>query len=1024
MASGLSATELHAGALVGDFRLERLLARGGMGVVFEARQLSLGRQVALKLIAPEAVADDDARARFAREARTAVELEHPNLVPVYAAGEADGVLFIAMRLIEGADLGAIIAREGRLEPARVASLVEQVAAGLDAAHGRGLVHRDVKPGNVMVEARAGHEEHCYVVDFGVAFPRDGTALTRTGKWVGTPAYVAPEQLLGEPVDARTDVYALAGVCFHALTGQPPYTREHEAGVLLAHLNSPPPRASELGHVAPEVDAVISRALAKSPAQRFASAGEFARALRAAILGGAAASGVEPAGITTAGGPGEAGAIPLFADAASSFVGREDDLEQLDRSLAASRLVTIVGPGGVGKTRLALQLASRTRRVEEARLVELAQLSRGDDIALALARGLGLRIDAAAVSARAIAAAVGRRRMLVVLDNCEHIVAGVAALAAELLACSDTIVLLATSRQPLGLVGEQIHPLAPMAVPGEDAGPAEIAGSEAVRLLSERATGRAASPTDENATRLASICRRLEGIPLAIELAAARLRVVGAADLDERLASELGILGATHGGPSRHGTLAQLIDWSWRLLSEDQQAVLGRLSVLVGSFDLAAAERIGLPPGRPELDVCSTVFDLADRSLLQLEATEPRTRYRLLEPVRDFSAKRLSSSGAAQQAREVHRAHYSAVAERAARSLESRDAGACLRTLDEDLANVRAAILSGLKDEPAVALRMTVALQKFWRSRGLAREAVGMLAKGLERCPDAPAALRARALAVSAYLKGGFVGDYAAAVEDARSALELAGDGDGEIDTAAEALCCLSWISSVGDRGEEGMRLADEALRLDPAVTNPSLLARLWDTKALASEQLADPEGARSAYQAALRFANDAEDPLAVAYVENHLGHLASSVRDLPTAREHFSQALRVAEAASDEVSGATALLNLAYVEYLRGRHRQARAMFDESLATNRRHGDEVFVAISVFGLALTESDPVRAAALHGWAAARLDELGHTLAANDEELRTQELDRLRNRLGDGSFIRTSEHGAAMGLDDVLAPDATR
>ena len=995
-----------------------------MGVVFEARQLSLGRPVALKLIAPGVAADDDTRARFAREARTAIELEHPNLVPVYAAGEEDGVLFIAMRLIEGADLGAIILREGRLEHARVANLAEQVAAGLDAAHGRGLVHRDVKPGNLMLEARAGHEEHCYVVDFGVAFPRDGTALTQTGKWVGTPAYVAPEQLLGEAVDARTDVYALAGVCFHALTGQRPFTREHEAGVLLAHLNSPPPRASELSDVSPAVDAVISRALAKSPAQRFASAGEFARALSGALLGAAAASGLGPAGIATASTPGETRLLPLLEDAPSSFVGREHDLEQLDALLEVSRLVTIVGPGGVGKTRLALQLASRTRRIDEASFVELAALGPADDVALAVARALGLRINPDAVSATAIAAAVGRRRLLIVLDNCEQIVAEVAALAAELLACSETIVLLVTSRQPLAIDDEQVHMLAPMAVPGEDAGPADIAASEAVRLLSERATGRAASPTDENATRLASICRRLEGIPLAIELAAARLRLVGAADLDERLASELGILGGTHGGPARHGTLKQLIDWSWRLLSDDQQAVLGRLSVLVGAFDLAAAERIGLPPDRAGLDVCSTVFELADRSLLQLEATEPRTRYRLLEPVRDYCAKWLASSGGAEQAREVHREHYSAIAEQAARALESKDAGACLRRLDEDLANVRAAIFSGLEEEPVIALRMTVALQKFWRSRGLAGDAVQMLATGLERCPDASAALRARALAVSAYLKGGFVGDYPAAAEDARSALELSRDGGEEIEAAAEALCCLSWISSVGDRGEQGMRLADEALQLDPAVTNLSLLARLWDTKALAMEQLADPEGARSAYQTALRFANDAEDPLAVAYVENHLGHLASSLRDLPTARDHFSQALRVAEAASDEVSGATALLNLAYVEYLRGRHRQARVMFGESLATNRRHGDEVFVAISVFGLALTESDPARAAALHGWAAARLEELGHTLAENDQNLREQERDRLRERLGAGTFIRISEHGTAMALDDVLAHNATR
>ncbi len=1008
-----------------------------MGVVYEAVQLSLGRRVALKVIAPGAVADENARARFAREARAAIELEHPNLVPVHAAGEADGVLFIAMRLIDGADLGRIIVREGPLEPVRVAGLLEQVAAGLDAAHGRGLVHRDVKPGNVMVEALPVGGEHCYLVDFGVAFPRDGTALTQTGKWVGTPAYVAPEQLLGEPVDARTDVYALAGIGFHALSGQPPYLREHEAGVLFAHLNSPPPRVSEYRDgIPPAVDAVISRALAKSPAARFASAGEFARALMAAIAGADAGSERQAAhergpsvsddiGVTALSPAGVAGMLQNLPAAASTFVGREQDLQRLDELSKISRLATIAGPGGVGKTRLAVQFALRAQRVqEEVRFVDLAPLAAGDDVALAVARGLGLRISPDAVSAAAISAAVGRRRTLLVLDNCEQIVGDVALLASELLDCSETLALLVTSRQPLAIDGEQVHQLAPMGVPEQDAGPAAIVASEAVRLLSERATGRPASPTDENATRLASICRRLDGIPLAIELAAARLRVVGAADLDERLASEFGVLGAAGGdAPARHRTLEQLIDWSWRLLSDAQQAVLRQLSVLVGGFDLAAAERIGSPPDQPELDVCTTVFELADRSLLQLEATEPRTRYRLLEPVRDYCSKQLARSGGAAHARAEHRAHYAAIAEQAAKSLESRDAGACLRRLDEDQPNLRAAILGGLDDDPLVAVQITVALQKFWRSRGLSSDAVELLATALERCPDAPAALRARALAVNAYLTGGFLGDYATAVELARTALDLARGGE-DADTAAEALCCLSWISSVGDQGERGMELAEEALHLVPAVTNPSLLARVWDTKALALEQLADSEGARSAYQAALRFASDAEDPLAVAYVENHLGHLASSMRDLPAARDHFSQALRVAQATGDEASAATASLNLAHVEYLRGRHREARAMFLESLATNRRHGDEVFVAFSVFGLALTESDPARAAALHGWVAARLDALAHALTERDEELRVQERDRLRERLGDSDFARCGEHGAAMALDDLLAQAATR
>jgi non-specific serine/threonine protein kinase len=752
MAIGLSGTEPQAGALIGDFRLERLLARGGMGVVFEAHQLSQRRRVALKLIAPEAIADGKSHARFAREAQAVIELEHPNVVPVYAAGEAEGLLFIAMRFIDGANLGRIIAR-GRLDPVRIAGLIEQVAAGLDAAHSRGLVHRDVKPGNVMVETLARGREHCYVVDFGVSLRRDATPLTGGGNWVGTPAYVAPEQLLGEPVDARTDVYALAVLAFHALTGQPPYEREHQEGVLFAHLNAVPPRATELNDdLPPAVDRVIARALAKRPDERYPSAGEFAGALTAALRGAgdtrlplsaAERSSYEeralPSGAmsaTTTRPARATGTIKNLAGTPSSFVGRERELEQLGVLLTSSRLVTIVGPGGVGKTRLALRAAAELRDAyEEVRLIELASLGPRDDVPLAVARGLELHVGSGPITAPSIAALVGRRAVLVVLDNCEQIVAEIGRFASELLACSTGLVLLVTSGQALSIDGEQVHRLAPMSVPEEGTGALEIATSEAVRLLTERAADHGAplALTDASTARLASICRRLDGIPLAIELAAARLGTIGAADLDDLLAREFGLLAGTRReGPVRHRTLEQLIDWSWRLLSEAQQAVLMRLSVLVGPFDLAAAERVAAPPDHPRLEVCTTVLDLVDRSMLQVETTEPRTRLRLLEPVRDYCSRQLASGGGTTAAMAELRAHYRTVAEQAVPGLESKDTGAWMRRLDEDHANLRAAIVSGLEDEPVIALEIAVALTKYWRSRGLASDAVQLLAAGLER----------------------------------------------------------------------------------------------------------------------------------------------------------------------------------------------------------------------------------------------------------------------------------------------------
>ena len=274
--------ELVPGDIVGGYRVRAVAGRGGMGVVYRADDLALGRQVALKVIAPQLAGDPRFRERFARETRIAAGLEHPHVVPVYGAGEEAGQLFIAMRFVDGTDLQGLL-REGALAPERAVGIVAQVAQALDAAHARGLVHRDVKPSNVLV-ANLGATEQAYLTDFGLT--RDaaaGDGLTAAGEWVGTLAYVAPEQIRGEPVDARADIYALGAVLYQSLTGQVPFPVESELEALAAHLDEPPPRPSEGG--APRaLDAVVERAMSKDPSRRFRSAGDLGRAAVAAVEG--------------------------------------------------------------------------------------------------------------------------------------------------------------------------------------------------------------------------------------------------------------------------------------------------------------------------------------------------------------------------------------------------------------------------------------------------------------------------------------------------------------------------------------------------------------------------------------------------------------------------------------------------------------------------------------------------------------------------------------------------------------------
>jgi hypothetical protein len=331
--------ELRPGTEIAGCRIEAVAGHGGMGVIYRATDLRLGRPVAVKLIAAERAGDEAFRARFERESRLTAAIDHPNVIPVYAAGEEDGELYLVMRYVAGIDLKRLLEREGRLEPERAAGIVAQVGSGLDAAHAAGLVHRDVKPANVLI-AEGGH---VYLSDFGITRPVDSeTRLTDSGEWVGTVDYMAPEHLEGRPTDARTDVYALGCVLYTALTGRPPYRRDTVAATIAAHLHDPPPRPSGVAGVPAAFDGVIARALAKDPAQRHPSAGDLARAAVAAARGEPVAEGER----SVARGP----AAPAPEEAATRVAPRRPPMKihrpRRRRMLAAGALGLVAGGAAV------------------------------------------------------------------------------------------------------------------------------------------------------------------------------------------------------------------------------------------------------------------------------------------------------------------------------------------------------------------------------------------------------------------------------------------------------------------------------------------------------------------------------------------------------------------------------------------------------------------------------------------------------------------------------------------------------
>jgi hypothetical protein len=275
--------QIARGMTIAGFRLEELIGEGGMGVVWKARQLDLDRVVALKLIQPNKSGDPEFLERFQRESRLAASIDHPNVVPVFGAGEEDGVWFIAMRYVDGTDLGEYLRnRNSSLPPADAARLITQVADGLDAAHAAGLVHRDVKPANILLDARL----HPYLTDFGLTKHLSSQSnATRTGVWLGSVNYAAPEQIESGPVDARTDVYSLGCVLFEALTRRLPYARDSEMAVMYAKVHEPPLLPGQVDQSLPrQFDQVIHRSLARNPEDRYPSAGDLGRAATAAAHG--------------------------------------------------------------------------------------------------------------------------------------------------------------------------------------------------------------------------------------------------------------------------------------------------------------------------------------------------------------------------------------------------------------------------------------------------------------------------------------------------------------------------------------------------------------------------------------------------------------------------------------------------------------------------------------------------------------------------------------------------------------------
>ncbi len=983
---------------IGRYPVDAELGRGGMGVVYRARDPRLDRPVAIKVLSESLASDAVQLSRFVREAKLLARFNHPNIAAIYGFDEtADGGKFLVLELIEGESLAARLARS-RLATKEALVICQQVAAALVAAHSRGIVHRDLKPHNVLINL----EGVVKVVDFGLAKSvhspfagepaeagetitvattevptyesADVSFQTQAGTIMGTPSYMSPEQIRGRDVDQRSDLFAFGCLLFECLTGARAFRGETLSDLIAATLQSQP-NWDAVVDVPEGIRRLLRSCLEKNADERLTDAASAHAAIDAA-LGTPTSVRVERERV---------GETPHnLPRSLSSFVGRQHELEQVTELFGETRLLTLTGAGGSGKTRLALQVARDIlpEFTDGAWLVDLSAIMDPERIDATFMAALKLREDGKHSSRETILEGLATKECVVILDNCEHLSAPCADLVEQVLERCPNVKVMVTSREALSIAGETLFLVPSLSVYSavENATAAALETSESGQLFVERA--RAAKPgfrlSDDNAPHIARICERLDGLPLALELAAARVRSMTPEEIAAKLSESFRLLtGGRRTALPRQQTMRAAFDWSFRLLSDVEQLLFARLAVFAGGFSLEAAESVcgELPsaasPDEPcfgECEVIDVLTALVEKSLVTYSETQDgHSRYRLLETGRQYGLEELLRRGGQDELRRRHLAFFTRLATEAEPHLVGHGQQEWLVKLQAERGNIGAALewcssnaanaaTSDRRDDPDGALpageaaaQLIGPIWRFWTVLG--NFASGRQLTEAALSLKAPPSVSRVKLLTGAGVLLRYQADYVAAESRLEEALAMAGEID-DRDGVAQALSSLAMVKLFSRRYsiEEVEPILDECLKLYRELGDRRGIANALNTIGWIAQRRGDIEKARELHDETLATRESLGDQHGVATALSSLGLMELDQGDYAAATGHFERSLDIFRQLNARGGVSWVLGNLGLLRFREGDSESARRTLEESLGFRRELRDHVGVGINLADL--------------------------------------------------------------------------